>query len=108
MTKWYESGGKMLEERGGNGRQESLISWHENGQKHIETNYKYVEHEVETTSKNGRIEKHTEELKVEDGLYIEWYPNGKKKLEKHYKDEKENGLRTEWSEDGKKTFEEHS
>ena len=58
----------MLEKRGGNGRQESLISWHENGQKHIETNYKYAKDEVETTSKNGQTEKCTTELKGEAGF----------------------------------------
>ncbi len=92
LTNWYESGEKMFEERHKNGGQESLTSWYENGQKHIQKYYKYVKHEYETRRKDGRIDKETGELMVEDGLHTEWGEDGKKTLERYFSNGEKQGL----------------
>ena len=61
-------------------------SFHENGQKEKEVNFK-----------DGK----------EDGLHSYWYENGQKMEKKNYKDGKQDGLWTAWYESGQKTLEEN-
>ena len=60
------------------------MSWHENGQKHTEANYK-----------DGKL----------DGLWVVWHENGQKAVEANYKDGKEEGLETQWHENGQNGIE---
>ncbi|MFL2912112.1 MAG: toxin-antitoxin system YwqK family antitoxin [Opitutales bacterium] len=62
-----------------------FTSWHENGQKEEEVNYK-----------EGK----------EDGLFTSWHENGQKWSEENYKDGKEDGLQLWWYENGQKDGEE--
>ena len=59
------------------------MSWYENGQKEIETNFK-----------DGKTD-----------LWTVWYENGQKKLEGNFKDGKANGLQVRWHENGQKKLE---
>ena len=59
-------------------------TYHLNGQKELEENYKDGE---------------------KDRLWTLWYDNGKKKQEWNYKDGEEDGLGTSWYENGKKRSE---
>ena len=54
--------------------------WYENGQKNIESHFKYG---------------------IEHGIKTQWYENGQKDIESHFKDGIEHGIRTQWNESGK-------
>jgi antitoxin component YwqK of YwqJK toxin-antitoxin module len=84
LTKWYESGEKLLEERYNNGHEQSLTSWYENGQKHIQTYYKWVEHEFKERLKGGRIDNTTMEVMQKEGLHTEWDEDGNIICEKNF------------------------
>ena len=56
------------------------VSWYENGQKEIETNFK-----------DGKTD-----------LWTVWYENGQKKLEANFKDGKLDGLSVSWHKNGQK------
>ena len=68
VTTWHENGQKSSEENYKDGKRDGLAKgWHENGQKSGEVTYK-----------DGK----------EDGLWTSWYENGQKRYEINYKDGK--------------------
>ena len=82
---WHENGQKDYECNWKNGKKDGLEQeWHENGQKWIERTWK-------TGKKNG--------------LERCWYENGQKSVKRTWKNGKRKGLERHWHENGQKEYE---
>lgn len=84
-------------------KQGKWTSWHENGQKHIEAEYRSDKLQGKLTAwyRNGQMEAQVEYRNgKKHGKFAAWYENGQKKMEGEYRDGKEHGKPTFWSENG--------
>ena len=105
----YENGQKHVEGNYKDGKPDGLaVRWHENGQKKFEGNWKGGKRYGLHMGWHENGQKHYEgnwKNGKQDGLFVDWHENGQKSYETTFKDDKRDGLLTKWHENGKKKAE---
>ena len=106
FTSWHENGQKWSEENYKDGKEDGLqLWWYENGQKDGEEKWKDGKRmSAETWKPNGEKCPETN-LKEGNGRVVWYYESGQKSVRVYVQDGKLDGLETNWYENGQKQYE---